>query len=330
VAEVTQGRSGSVVTNFGGVELPVDAVREGEVIDPHAVSNALVGLLKSAKISSKKVWLGVSNQRVVVRQLDLPWMEEAELRESLRYQVQEFIPIPVEEAELDVHIVGDFIREDGERMQRLLLVAGHRDMVASHVEVASLAGLRPVGVDLNSFAVLRAMGSTSVVDQGSQVLVDIGASVTNVVVQEAGVPTFVRILVMGGDDITQALAVGLSVTDEDAERAKRHAMIGSDEDVASRIVTEQAAHFVDEVRSSLDYYQSLPGSGRLTGVVLSGGGSMLRGLSDQLAGVLRLPVELGNPFGTWSVKDTVHTDEDLARAGPTLATAVGLALGGLQ
>jgi type IV pilus assembly protein PilM len=115
VAEVKYARNTTTVTNFGGVELPQDAVREGELLDVPAVSEALKELVSTAKVKSKNVWLGVSNQRVVVRQVDLPWMEPKEQRASLRYQVQEYIPIPVEEAELDIHIVEEYENEQGER-----------------------------------------------------------------------------------------------------------------------------------------------------------------------------------------------------------------------
>jgi type IV pilus assembly protein PilM len=330
VAEVKNAKGGAIVTNFGGVELPQDAVREGEILDSAAVTEALEELLDSAKVKEKKVWLGVSNQRVVVRQVDLPWMEEKELRESLRYQVQEYIPIPVEEAELDVHVVDEFTNDAGERYQRLLLVAGHRDMVTAHVDAAVDAGLKPVGVDLNPFAVLRAMGNDSVLEHGNQVLVDVGAGITNIIVHEAGVPTFVRILVMGGDSITDALQSGLQTSREEAELAKRQTVLGSGGDVTARIVTEQADQFVDEIRSSLDYYQAQTGASRLSGVVLTGGGAMLRGLPDRLAAAIRLPVEVGNPFDRYEAKGTVYGEDDLARVGPSLATAVGLALGGLE
>lgn len=331
VAEVKSGRGGTTVTNFGGVELPDDAVREGEVLDPAAVAEALRELVSTAKLSSKRVWLGVSNQRVVVRQVDLPAVEEKELRASLRYQVQEYIPIPVEEAELDVHVVSSYTAEDGAQMQRLLLVAGHRDMITAHVDAATQAGLKPVGVDLNPFAVLRAMGDDSAfADHGNQVLVDAGAGVTNIVVHERGIPTFVRILVMGGDQITDALASGLAVTREEAEAAKRAAVVGATADVTGRIVTEQADAFVDEVRSSLDYYQAQTGSSRLSGVVLTGGAALLPGLSDRLAASVRLPVEVGNPFARWKATDTVYSEEELAGVGPSLVTAIGLALGGLE
>ena len=330
VAEAKTGRSATTVTNFGGVELPQDAVREGEILDVQAVAASLKELVGTAKVKSKKVWLGVANQRVVVRQIDLPAMDPKERAESLRYQVQEYIPIPVEEAEVDVHVVDEYETEGGEAYQRLLLVAAHKDMVAAHVQAATDAGLSPIGVDLNPFAVLRAMGSTSSLDTGNEVLVDVGAGVTNIVVHEAGIPTFVRILVMGGDEITDALGAGLGISREEAEAHKREAIASSEGDVAARLVYERIGTFCDEIRSSLDYYQAQTGSQRLSGVTLTGGGSLLAGLNERLAATLRLPVEVGNPFDHWQVADTVYGPEDLARVGPSLTTAVGLALGGLE
>ena len=330
VAELKGGRGRPTVSNFGGLELPGQTVREGEVLDVPGTAAAIKELMASAGIKRKKVWLGIANQRVVVRQVDLPWVEEKELKSSLRYQVQDFIPIPVEEAELDVHVVDEFVNDQGERFRRMLLVAAHRDSVSAHVEAARQAGLNPIGVDLNSFAVLRAMGTTDSMQPGDEVLVDIGADVTNIIVHRAGQPTFVRILVMGGDDITDALEAGLSVAREEAEATKRGATVGADGDVGDRIVTERADGFIDEIRSSLDYFQAQTGDVQLASVILTGGGAALKGLAERLADALRLPVEVGNPFPRFEVRNSVYSAEDLAAVGPSMTTAIGLGMGGLE
>lgn len=111
---------------------------------------------------------------------------------------------------------------------------------------------------------------------------------------------------------------------------KRGMVLGAGDDVADRILTDQAEAFIDEIRSSLDYYQAQTGASRLSGLVLSGGGALLTGLADRLAEVVRLPVEVGNPFARLQAKETVYGPDELAQVGPTLVTAVGLALGGLE
>jgi type IV pilus assembly protein PilM len=329
VAEVREARGGATVTNFGGVELAPDTVRDGEVVDPVGAAGALKELLASTKISEKRVWLGVANARVVVRQIDLPWMPEDELRSSIRYQVQEHIPIPVEDAELDMYVVADWHTEEGDHLQRVLLVAAHREMLAAHIEVATRAGLKPVGVDLNAFAGLRAVGSTSPLESGHEVLVDVGAGVTTILVHGAGAPSFARILSAGGDALTHDLANALGVEHDEAEKLKREAIVGGDTEV-DQILTASVDRYVDEIRSSLDYFRAQPGAERLSGMVLTGGSAGLQGVVDRMAANLRLPVALGNPFEHWRTAKTVYDADQLAAVGPTLATAVGLALGGLE
>ena len=216
-------------------------------------------------------------------------------------------------------------------MSRILLVAAHRDMVSSLVDAANQAGVKPEGIDLAPFAILRSVGEAAMLDQGSQVVLDVGSAVTSIVVHRGRVPSFVRILVMGGDDITRSLAEGLSVTRDEAEARKRERRVGDESDVAARIVTEGADRFVNEVRSSLDYYRAQMGAAaQLSDVVVTGGGSALDGLTDRLAATVGLPVAIGSPFDTYPAEGTVFGPEDLARVGPSLATAVGLALGGLE
>jgi type IV pilus assembly protein PilM len=329
VAEVAS-RGGPAITNFGGVALPDNAVREGEVMDPTAVAQAIRELVGAAKLKNKRVHLGVANQRVVVRQIELPWMPEDELRSSLPFQVQEFIPIPVEEAQLDYHVLEEVTNEDGARGLRLLLVAAHRDMISGLMEAVQQAGLKPVSIDLNPFAQLRTMSRDTALEQGPEVLVDVGAGVTDIVVHERSVPIFVRILVLGSDDITEALSSGLSIDREAAELIKQGGLHAADQSARS-IMEEQTRKFVEEVRGSLDYYRTqVRTGGPVQRILVSGGGALLDGLADRLSNATNLPVQIANPFDRFQVKGTSFGPEELAQVGPALATAIGLALGGQE
>ncbi len=211
-AELVLGKGGPTLDRFGQVALPPGAVRDGEVVDTDAVAAALRELWVLARFTSRKVVVGVANQRVVVRQVELPWMPVDELRKSLAYSVQDYIPMPVDQAILDFHPLADFVNEAGARMLRVLLVAAARDMVSSALAAVAKAGLQASMVDLTSFAVLRSQVTASggfAVE--AEALVDIGASVTNIVVHSGGVPRFVRILLMGGADITEMIADRMGV-----------------------------------------------------------------------------------------------------------------------
>ncbi len=163
-------------------------------------------------------------------------------------------------------------------MLRGLLVAAQRDTVLSNVRCTENAGLTVTSVDLTSFAVLRAMGRQTDLTVGTEALIDIGARVTNIVVHSSGLPTFVRILLMGGQDVTDAVSEQLGVPLQQAEGMKQHfATYGSGEELAmvSRTVATTAQDFVDEIRGSLDYYASSNPGAAIERIVISGGGSRL-------------------------------------------------------
>jgi type IV pilus assembly protein PilM len=163
----------------------------------------------------------------------------------------------------------------------------------------------------------------------AEALVDVGASVTNIVVHQAGVPRFVRVLLMGGAHLTEALAERLGVPLEQAEQIKQSTgLVGAhDDEPAGRALTSTGSAFVDEVRGSLDYYAAQSGAARIDRVVLSGGGSRLLGLDERLSAATRLPVEIARPLSLLRLGRTGLTDGQLAYIEPMIAVPVGLALG---
>jgi type IV pilus assembly protein PilM len=334
-AELTLGKGMATLERFGQVALPPGAVKDGEVVDVAAVSAALRQLWAQAKFGSKKVVVGVANQKVVVRQVDLPWLPAAELKSALAFQVQDYIPMPVEQAILDFHPLEEFTNDAGGRMVRVLLVAAARDMVGSALEALEGAGLTPECVDLTSFAVLRSlvdMDTTGLSSGQAEALVDIGANITNIVVHQGGVPRFVRILLMGGADITDAVAERLGVPGEQAEAIKQSTGLAAQPGTApaspeSRAIETTGGAFVEEVRGSLDYFMAQPGAARVGRVIVSGGGSRLEGLVERLAAATRLPVDRARPMASLKLGKTGLTPDQLAYVEPMVAVPVGLALG---
>ncbi len=331
-AELSFGKRGVTLEKFGQVALPDGAVRDGEAVDAVAVAHALKQLWAHTGFSHKNVVLGVANQRVIVRQVDLPALPERELKASLPFQVQDFLPMPVEQAVLDFHPVEE-INEPGQpRQLRGMLVAAVREMVLSNVNAVQRAGLRVSSVDLTSFAVLRSLGGSGAADADTVALVDVGSRVTNIVVHRAGAPLFVRILLMGGQDVTDAVAETLGVTRTHAESIKQTpGLAGLDHEqklAAGRALESTAAAFVDEVRGSLDYYASSASTDvQLQRLVLSGGGSRLHGLADRIEAATRLPVTVGNPLSSIAVGRTGLSTEQIDFVQPLVAVPVGLALG---
>jgi type IV pilus assembly protein PilM len=331
-AELSYGRGGITLERYGQIVLPEGVVRDGEVVDGEPVSAAIKQLWSGTGYSHRKVVMGVANQRVIVRQLDLPWMERNELRNSLAFQVQDFLPMPVDQAVLDFFPLEEIAGEADARMLRGLLVAAARETVLANVHCAERAGLTVDAVDLTSFAVLRAMGRQTGLEVETEALIDIGARVTNVVVHSAGAPRFVRILLMGGQDVTDAVAEKLGVGNQEAEGLKQQpAGAGSSEEFAgvTRAVEATAQDFVDEIRGSLDYYGASNPSAPIERILVSGGGSRLDGLIERLATATRLPVVDGDPLAALRIGRTGLDDRQLEYVKPLAAVPVGLALGAI-
>jgi type IV pilus assembly protein PilM len=327
-AELSVRRGQVVLDRIGQAGLPDGAVVDGEVIDPAAVAVAIKDLWRRTKIGSRHVTIGVANQRVVVRLVDLPWMQPDELRRSLAFQAGDYLPIPVDQTELDYAVIGEQEAAGGQRVLRVLLVAAQKDMLAGHLRAVTEAGLRPAGIDLNPIALLRSLAPVAGYGEGAEALVDVGARLTNMVVHDNGVLRFVRILLMGGEDVTATLQRVLELDHDAAEQAKLAASAGAEVDPeAGELVQQRLDAFVEEVRGSLDFYRSQQDATPLARVVVSGGGSLLGPLVERLAAATGVPVEHGHTFAGLRVGRLGLAAEQLAELEPTIAVPVGLALG---
>lgn len=324
-----------VLERFGLVPLPEGAVRDGEVVDAPVVVAALRQLWAQERFASTKVVVGVANHRVVVRQVDLPHIPPADLQAALPFQVQDMLPMPVESAVLDFHPVQEFTDATGQAMLRGLLVAASKEMVLANVRCVEAAGLTATSVDLTSFAVLRSLGRLDV-DVAAEALVDVGAQVTNIVIHAAGVPRFVRILLRGGQEVTDAVAEHLGIGHADAEELKVSTSAdgtgvdGSVDPGLSQAIADGSQALIDELRGSLDYYSSSHPGEPVDRVVVSGGGALLDGFVDRLSHATRLPVVTGDPLAPLRTGRVGMDIVTLDRLAPSTAVPVGLAMGALR
>jgi type IV pilus assembly protein PilM len=349
-AQIRSSGSGSSLSAYGLVAMPFGAVVEGEVVDPEAVSLAIKDLWRRNGLRNKTVAVGVSNQKVVVRLIDLPYMERHELAGAIQYQAQDYIPIPIEEAIIDFQIIGDYMTPADEHMMEVLLVAAQRDMISNIVSAVEGAGLQLAQVDVTAFALVRALlGATpSWLAEDSETpgeaigVVHISSGLTNIAVVERGLTRFTRVSSLAANQFTQAIANVLNLTFDEAEDLKSRTGLpsidapadipaGIDAQVvqtAQDALEREANKFIAEVRRSFDYYLTQAVQVRSIGrIYLTGTGAELRNLPTYLERGLQTPVVLGDALSglqmTGAVESTVLPD----RLG--CAAAIGLALGGV-
>lgn len=346
-AQIRGSATGWTLTNYGVAPMPVGAAADGEILDPVAVSLAIKDVWRRTGLRSKDVSVGVSNQKVIVRLIDLPFMERDELANAIQYQAQDYIPIPIEEAILDFKILGDYMTPADEHMMEVLLVAAQRDMISSVVAAVEQAGLRIAQIDVTGFALVRGLLGVrpdwflKETQDPSEALavVHISSGLTNIVVVERGIPRFTRVSSLAGAQLTQAIATALNVSFDEAEKLKIQVGLpsidGSTPDdsmpelsaAAQNALEREAGRLVAEIRRSLDYYLTQASGARtINRIYLTGGGSLLKNLPVYLEKGLQAEVLPGDPLSQVQVSSSVEAAVSADRSG--CAAAIGLALGG--
>jgi type IV pilus assembly protein PilM len=342
--------NGSVEVSAAAVEpLVAGAFHEGEVADPDGIAEALKSLFSAHKLS-KKVRLGVANQRVVVRTLRLPAIEDPqEMAAAVRFQAQEQIPMPLDQAVLEHQVVGGVPAQEGSApMVDVIAVAARRDMVSSFLEPVRRAGLEPIGVDLSAFGMIRALAgvgtqATAVIDDIADDAVDgepaqsseqaalycnVG-DVMNLAVARGRACLFTRVSNEGLEGIASRLGAESGLAAEHATQWLSHVGLeasveeieGDPQTVANarRVLEQGVATLVDELRLSLDYYGAQESALPVGRIVLCGPGSAIAGLPGRMEEGLGLPIGVSRPGSL------AEYGEDLAAR---LTVPYGLALEG--
>ena len=348
LAQLRPSGGGFALQRYGLIGLPLGSVVEGEIVDADAVGTAIRDLMRSVGLrSGANVAAGVSNQKVVVRLVDLPYMDPAELGGAIQYQAQDYIPIPVEEAILDYQMIGDYMTSSDEHMMEVLLVAAQRDMIDQLVNAVDHSGLKLSIIDVTSFAIVRGLLGVSPevlpgeADGEATAIIQMSAGITNIVVVEKGVPRFTRVSSLAANDFTQAVANSLNTTFAAAEDLKLRVGLPAPDGTAGvfaadiepdlarntqEVLEREVTKFIAEVRRSLDYYLTQTSTVRaIKRVLLTGSGAQLRNLDSYVARGLQATVELADSGRFVQVPPNLQALFASDRLGAT--AAIGLAMG---
>ncbi|MGO9030085.1 MAG: type IV pilus assembly protein PilM [Acidimicrobiales bacterium] len=325
-AELDVSSSRTVLLTYGQVGLPPGSIVDGEIHDRTAVTEAITRLWKNGQFSSSSVVVGIAGLRAITREIDLPYVPDAEVDSAVRFQSEEVIPFPPDKTILSSQILTDYTSPDGDKMRRVLVAAAHVDLINGVIAVVEDAGLKVDGVDLVSSALVRAISDGSSADQ-PEAIVSIGAGLTVVVIHQQGRPQFVRTIGSGGNATTAAIAAGLDLPLTDAEALKRRLGEPTPQvQAAERTAQPSINDLVTEIRNSIQYFASLPGRLPVSRVLITGGGSYLHGLVFALETQIRLPVQPVSPLARLDVSKVGMSPEQMSQVGAVLSTPIGLAL----
>jgi type IV pilus assembly protein PilM len=316
---------------------PTGAVRDGIVIDRDAVAAAIRQMLKAAGISATGAVMAVSGPTVIVRQIRIPKMAEANLMKSARYEASKYISSNVEDSALAFEIIGVCPDEPGQ--MDVMLVAAPREMVESRVDSIERAGLEAVAIDLESFALMRSVVDCNrrlYEDGGLRALVDMGASHTEVTLLLGTSFALTRSIQISGDTFTDALKNYLRVDAAEAERRKTELDLnvliqGGEPDMldSAKAVQSVLDEMLREIRRSVNFYQSQQEGGEtqpLVEILLAGGSSQMGGLADYITARLGTPSRVADAFESPTFDSSAEAAEWLREQSPRLGTCLGLAI----
>lgn len=313
-------------------------VSDGEVRDVEALAGALKDFFAKHKLPKRAVRVGIGNNRVGVRTIELAGIEDdKQLGNAVRFRAQEALPIPLTEATMDFQVISEAPDSEGKIVRRVLFAVAYRDLVEGFASACKLAGIRLVGVDLEAFALLRALTPFAEIgsqdgDRSALVAVSIGSERSTLAVSDGLTCEFTRVLDWGGAALTGAIARELAIDVATAETLKRS--VGLSGEVREGVTEAQAAKvrdaillnlqsFARELVSSLQFYQNQPGSLGIREIVLAGGTSRLAGLAEALQRMVAVTVRAGDPLVNFESARRVRGEEpDAAHA-----IAVGLGMG---
>ncbi len=329
IVQMKESKGRYTLQKFGIKPLEPDTIVDGTVMDAGKVVAAIKQLLKEQRVRGKQVATSISGHSVIVKKITLPTMPEEELETQVRLAAEQYIPFDINDVTLDFHILNPNEQaEDGEPQISLLLVAAKKDKVEELADLVVGAGLTPLVLDVDAFAIENMYDINYHAAPGEiTALVNIGASVMNINIVKDGTSVFTRDISIGGNRYTEAIQRELGASFEEAEAAKKgEGRATLDREAVAAILATVNIEVASEVANSIDYFRTTNMDGEIGRILLCGGGARVKGLTEQLSQRMGVTVEIANPFAEIDTSGVRLDSHGLEAIAPLAAVGVGFAL----
>lgn len=305
-------------------ELSPEAIVDGAIMDSSLVVEAVSRLISENGVKNQSFGGSLSGHSVIIKKIQLPAMSADELAESIQWEAEQYIPFDINDVNLDYEILDDGV---GQENMEVLLVAVKNDRIADYTSVIVQAGRQPVLIDVDVFAVQNAYEVNYGVPTETTVLVNIGASVTNISVMNEGMSVFWRDVAFGGNQYTEAIQRELSLPREDAERLKLGERVGDHTlQQVLGVVNSVSEDLAAEIDKTVNFFLATSNVDKVERMVLSGGAARTVNLDEVIKGRFQVDVEILNPFRNIRYNESDFDPDWLNRHASAMAVAVGLAV----
>ncbi|RLB19024.1 MAG: pilus assembly protein PilM [Deltaproteobacteria bacterium] len=332
LVEIDHSKKGPILKSFGVIGLPPDAIVEGSIKEMEIVGSAIKNLYHNLKVKNKKVATSISGYSVIVKKIEVADKEGADLEKTIHEKAEQYIPFDISDVNLDYDLLLPKIEQEeaskpSSGNKEVMLVAAKRDMVEEYVDLVQLAGLHPMVMDVDAFALQNAFEMSAEEPQGCYALVNIGAEELGINAIKNGVSMFTRDSSYGGSQITEAIMKELKIGFEEAEKIKLGGTkIEKEKAILEEIFTSVVSSWAQEIKRALDFLATTYPDETIEKVFLSGGSCRIPGFQKYLEMETGIPVEILNPFANLIINEKYFDPQYLSYMAPQAAVAVGLAL----
>lgn len=311
---------------LGYEPVPYQAIVEGSIMDSTAVVDAIQHVFYESKTKTKKLSFGVSGSSVIVKRIDVQRLNPNEMHEHILWEARPHIPFTPEEVNIDYEII-DAADVPPDRVG-VILAAVKKEKLQDYLNVVTIADKEAEIVDLESFAVLNSvLKNYEMYQQRSLAIINIGATITNVVITKGGHPVFVRDIAFGGNQFTDLIQKELSLKYEKAESVKKGRQIeGVSPAAVKPVINLIFNELKNEIKKTFEFYRSNTTEGRIDNILLSGGTANLESIIDFFSQGFDIPVEIVNPFNNIEINPKKFDLDFINEMAPVFNVAMGLAL----
>ncbi len=325
-AEMMETKKGWALKKFGSIDLEPGAIEEGVIKDPQTVSSAIRQLFQKSGIRQNNVAISIGGYSVIVKNITIQNMPEAQLYESINFEAEQYIPFDINDVNLDFQILGESAHNPNQ--MNVLLVAAKKDMVNEYINLIDMAGLNLCIIDIDAFALQNIYDVNYGGEKGENVsLIDIGAGKTSVNILKGNTSVFMRDVSLGCNQISQKIASIADVTLAEADKIRKN---GKSEKLSAEdlkeITSSAVSDWCEEIRRAFDFFYSTNPDAEIKHIVLSGGGANIAQLRELLAKQTSAAVKPINPFERVTLSGEYLDAGFLKQMAPQAAIAMGLAI----
>lgn len=328
LVKLKESGKGYQLERFGIQPLATELIVDGTIMDAGMVVDAIKAILSEQKIKTKTAAISVSGNAVIVKKITLPAMSEDELAESIKWEAEQYIPFDINDVNVDFQILGSAQGAEGQPQINVVLVAVKKDKLNDYTALVTEAGLDPLVVDIDAFAIENMYSINYGATPGEiAALINIGAGIMNINILKDGTFAFARDISIGGNRYTETIQKELGLSYEEAEKAKKsEAVEGVQADEVQRVINTVSAELASEITRSFDFFRTTSAHENIDKILISGGSAMLNGIAPFLTDKLGIGVELANPFKSIKINPKDFDPEYIQHVAPIAGVAVGLAM----